>query len=113
MKRVLSLFFLFVLLLVGCGQDEELNLSEVTGLVSAKDRSRILVIENVTKEQLAELDLENILNEGLGTAIWFEVEDQELFEDLQIGDKVLVEFDIVAESYPGQSKAISITRVEE
>ncbi|OLO40662.1 hypothetical protein BTR23_06680 [Alkalihalophilus pseudofirmus] len=114
MKRVLLLFFLHVLLVSGCGDGEEVNFSSITGLISAKEGSRILVIENVTQEQLEQFEIDEILNKGLGSAaIWFEVEDQQLFDDLRVGEKVLVEYDMVAESYPGQSKAINIRRLEE
>ncbi|MDE5412613.1 DUF3221 domain-containing protein [Alkalihalobacterium chitinilyticum] len=111
MKKLWSLFLVIALLFVGCGQSEETNMSVMTGLIVEKEGNRILVIENVTKDQLDSLDLDEVLNQGY-EAIWFEVEDQELFENLYVGDKVAVEYDIVLESYPGQSKAVSITKLD-
>ncbi|MEB1806240.1 MAG: YobA family protein [Bacillaceae bacterium] len=111
MRKLWSLILVFAFLFVGCGQSEETNLSEMTGLIVEKEGNRILVIENVTKDQLDPLDLDELLNQGHG-AIWFEVEEQELFESLHVGDKVAVEYNIVLESYPGQSKAVSITKLD-
>lgn len=111
MKKLGALFLVFVFLFVGCGLGKETNLSEMTGLIVEKEGSQILVIENVTKDQLDPLDLDELLNKGYG-AIWFEIEEQEVLNNLHVGDKVLVEYDIVLESYPGQSKAISISKVD-
>lgn len=46
---------------------------------------------------------------GMSNQSW----DKELFEDLDTGDKILVVHDGIAESYPGQTGAYFIFRLEE
>ncbi|WP_216828307.1 DUF3221 domain-containing protein [Alkalihalobacterium elongatum] len=112
MKRLSIVFLFFIFIFVGCGQMQETELSAMTGLIVAKEESAILVIENVTEQQLEQLELDEFLNLGYG-AIWFKVEDGQVLADLEVGNKVIVEYEIVAESYPGQSEAVSITKLDE
>jgi hypothetical protein len=104
MKR----FFYFVIVLslslslFGCStnniDDEQKAPSAeagITGYVMKKDNGRILVISQVAKDFSSTGGVEEFYD-----AIWF----SNAPKDIQVGDKVKVWYDLVLESYPGQSE---------
>lgn len=112
MKRLLSFLLLPVLcfMLVGCGKttdsgdgDKVVNGSDtdpgIEGYVVKKDDSRILVVSSVPKDFSSTGGMNEFYN-----AIWF----SKAPEKVELGDKVQVWFDIVLESYPGQSEAMKV-----
>lgn len=79
--------------------------NEFTGYVLAIQDDRMLVVSG-TAEEVDGLTSETILDSGL-PAIWFSVTlDQK--NKVQVGDEVRVTHEAVAESYPGQSTAVSV-----
>lgn len=79
--------------------------NEFTGYVLAIQDDRILVVSG-TAEEIEGVTPETILDSGL-PAIWFSVTlDQK--NKVQVGDEVRVTHEGVAESYPGQSTAVSL-----
>ncbi|MDA3130864.1 YobA family protein [Aliibacillus thermotolerans] len=106
MKTFLSFIFFTVAILSACGtQPEEPEQrgesvdSMMTGYVMEKEDNRILVVDSEAQD----------FNETGGSdefynAIWF----SNVPEEVELGDKVRVWFDITLESYPGQSEANNI-----
>ncbi len=79
--------------------------NEFTGYVLAIQDDRMLVVSG-TAEEIEGVTPETILDSGL-PAIWFSVTlDQK--NKVQVGDEVRVTHEAVAESYPGQSTAVSL-----
>ncbi|PJK15838.1 hypothetical protein CQS04_11415 [Chryseomicrobium excrementi] len=79
--------------------------NEFTGYVLAIQDDRMLVVSG-TAEEIEGVTPETILDSGL-PAIWFSVTlDQK--NKVQVGDEVRVTHEAVAESYPGQSAAVSV-----
>lgn len=79
--------------------------NEFTGYVLAIQDDRMLVVSG-TAEEIEGVTPETILDSGL-PAIWFSVTlDQK--NKVQVGDEVRVTHEAVAESYPGQSTAVSV-----
>lgn len=109
-KRLTMLFFLS-LLLVGCGTSNDKNIDDnhtsgangdepgMIGYVVDKDHGRILVVDSEPQDFSSTGGVSEYYN-----AIYF----SNVPEEVEIGDKVKVWFDIVAESYPGQSSATKI-----
>lgn len=102
-------FFLWICLigpyLSGCGEDVGTSTGAPTndnsppgmeGYVMAINDGRILVVESVAKDFSSTGGVEEFYS-----AIWF----SKAPDNMKIGQKVQVWFDIVAESYPGQSEA--------
>jgi len=81
--------------------------NEFTGQIIALEDERALVVSG-TKEELQGLTGETVLDSGL-PAIWFTVTiDQR--DAIRVGDFVRVTHNQVAESYPGQSTAVTIEK---
>lgn len=79
--------------------------SEMTGWIIAMEDERVLVVTG-SQADLQGVTNETILDSGL-PAIWFRVTmDQR--NKLQVGQEVKVTHNEVAESYPGQSTAVTI-----
>ena len=86
-------------------QDVAEGTNEFTGYIIAMEDERVLVVSG-TVDEVSGLTNETILDSGL-PAIWFTVTmDQR--EQLEIGEEVRVTHNQVAESYPGQSTAVTI-----
>jgi hypothetical protein len=96
------LVLLLAISLLGCSSNNN-NDSEagITGYVMSKENDRILVVSSDAQDFSANGGVNEFYN-----AIWF----SKAPKDILIGEKVMVWFDAVAESYPGQSeiKKISI-----
>jgi len=94
-------FLIFVLLLsltislLGCSSDNSNDEAGITGYVMNKENDRILVVSSEAQDFSDSGGLDEFYN-----AIWF----AKAPKDIIIGEKVMVWFDIVAESYPGQSE---------
>jgi hypothetical protein len=111
MKRMQGFFaiVLLIILLVGCGvasnakpisrEDEP----GITGYVMKKENGRILVISTEKMDFSSTGGVDEFYD-----AIWF----SKAPEEIEVGDKVKVWYDIVLESYPGQSEAIDLEVVE-
>lgn len=112
MKRKLSFLLLplFCFLLIGCGtkvdsgnEDQAVNGSGgepgIEGYVVKKEDGRMLVVSSVPQDFSSTGGMKEFYN-----AIWFSKAPGKV----EIGDKVQVWFDIVAESYPVQSEALKV-----
>lgn len=101
MKKVFSfvLALLLVVSLLSCSSDDSKGEAGITGYVMKKDNDRILVVSSEAQDFSSDGGVDEFYN-----AIWF----SEAPKDIKIGEKVMVWFDIVAESYPGQSEIIEI-----
>ena len=75
----------------------------MVGYVVDRESSRILVVDPVPQDFSSTGGLSEFHN-----AIWF----SNVPEEIEIGEKVQVWFDMVAESYPGQSEAIKISIIK-
>lgn len=81
--------------------------NEFTGQVIALEDERVLVVSG-TEEELQGLTAETVFDSGL-PAIWFTLTiDQR--DTIRVGDYVRVTHNQVAESYPGQSTAVTIEK---
>lgn len=87
MKKILSVFILLLSLSIsGCNSNES-NVNVTEGYIVKKKDKNILVVND---------------------AIWF----SNAPADVQVGQKVQVWYDFVAESYPGQSSAKKVVILE-
>ncbi|MGM7702864.1 YobA family protein [Pseudalkalibacillus sp. Hm43] len=117
--------FLFFLSLVGCGSsmndgssgsdtgtnEEELWEHSLTGYVADKDDSRILLIGKITKEQLEQMSIQELLETASPEAYWLKVQDIEAFK---IGQKLEVwPIGGMMESYPAQGEGGKVIILEE
>lgn len=93
MKKLLLILFLSNLWLIGCTTHKEPG---IEGYVVKKGDGRILVVASAPKDFSSTGGLAEFYN-----AIWFSNAPGKV----KVGDKVQVWFDVVAESYPGQSEA--------
>lgn len=114
-------FILLLLILVSCSNTQndtlDSNLSTIEGIIAdkANNNQRLLVIPNIDKSDLTNNDLNDLLilaeqNNG----IYFNVSKEE-YENYNIGDKVLVEYDIegdVEESNPPIRPAVKIRSLD-
>lgn len=104
MKRIFT--FILVLLLavslLGCSSDNSKDEAGITGYVMNKENDRILVVSSEAQDFSANGGVNEFYN-----AIWF----SKAPKDIKTGEKVMVWFDIVAESYPGQSEVKEIAIV--
>ena len=96
MRKLIIMFaLLLVVLLTGCSVDDVPGTDAgITGYVMKIDEGRILVVEPEAQNFSSTGGIDEFYN-----AIWFSNAPQ----DIAIGDKVKVWFDIVLDSYPGQS----------
>lgn len=95
MKKMYMVFLLLlVLLLSSCKGDPGM-----TGYVMNRENSRILVVDAIPQDFSSTGGIDEFYN-----AIWF----ADAPNEIKLGDKVKVWFDIVAESYPGQSEVMHI-----
>lgn len=123
MVKKFIFFMLFIGLLASCGttenkedkslsqgnsndylteEDEQIlsdDTSGMTGYVMRRDADRILVVTQESADYSATGGISEFYS-----AIWF----ADVPENIQIGDKVEVWYDIVLTSYPGQSSAIKV-----
>lgn len=99
MKKILLLFLLTIsFLFVACSsvKDDEPGM---IGYIVKVDNGRILVVDPEPKDFSSTGGISEFYN-----AIWFSNAPKEV----RPGDKVKVWFDIVADSYPGQSEALAV-----
>lgn len=114
-------FILLLLILVSCSNTQndtlDSNLSTLEGIIAdkANNNQRLLVIPNIDKSDLTNKDLNDLLNLAeQNNGIYFNVSKEE-YENYNIGDKVLVEYDIegdVEESNPPIRSAIKIRSLD-
>ena len=114
-------FILLLLILVSCSNTQndtlDSNLSTLEGVIAdkANNNQRLLVIPNIDKSDLTNKDLNDLLNLAeQNNGIYFNVSKEE-YENYNIGDKVLVEYDIegdVEESNPPIRSAIKIRSLD-
>ncbi|MFC0560162.1 DUF3221 domain-containing protein [Halalkalibacter alkalisediminis] len=100
MKKFIVLFFF--LLIVGCAGTAPLSAPGITGFVTDIQGNRILVVSSDSKDFSSTGGIAEFYN-----AIWFTNAPVEI----KVGDKVKVWYDFVADSYPGQSEVIYVTKV--
>lgn len=86
-------------------QDVAEGPNEFIGYIVAMEDERILVVSG-TADDVQGLTNETILDSGL-PAIWFTV-TMDQHEQLEVGQEVRVTHNQVAESYPGQSTAVTV-----
>lgn len=86
----------------GCNSNTPNDEPGMIGYVMAKTGERILVVDPVAKDFSSTGGLSEFYN-----AIWF----SNAPSNIEIGDKVKVWFDFVAESYPGQSEVKHIEKI--
>jgi uncharacterized protein YcfL len=108
--------FLLIIVLAATGCSNEKNVSEKTdqstmsGYIIDKKEQMILVVENVTEEDVKTKSVKELL-QLQPPAIWFTGVDTNLYENLQIGEQVKVKIDGgVFLSYPGKATAEEIIR---
>lgn len=112
---------LMMVLLVGCGGqtngstndnvDDEIWDESIIGYIADQEASRILVLGKITKEQLTDLSVRELLESARPDAYWFTVSDVKKYK---IGQKVEVwPKGGIAESYPAQGTAGKIEILEE
>lgn len=114
-------FILLLLILVSCSNTQndtlDSNLSTLEGIIAdkANNNQRLLVIPNIDKSDLTNKDLNDLLNLAeQNNGIYFNVSKEE-YENYNIGDKVLVEYDIegdVEESNPPIRPAVKIRSLD-
>ena len=114
-------FILLLLILVSCSNTQndtlDSNLSTLEGVIAdkANNNQRLLVIPNIDKSDLTNNDLNDLLNLAeQNNGIYFNVSKEE-YENYNIGDKVLVEYDIegdVEESNPPIRPAVKIRSLD-
>jgi hypothetical protein len=101
-----------LLTLIGCSMLDNINTDHsnttgdkpgMVGYVVDRENSRILVVDPVPQDFSSTGGLSEFYH-----AIWF----SNVSEEIEIGEQVKVWFDMVAESYPGQSEAIKISIIE-
>lgn len=80
------------------------------GYIIEKKEQRILVVQNVTGEDVKTKSVHELLQKAKPDAIWFKVIDTDLYESLQIGEIVTVKYDGIILSFPGQGLAEEIIR---
>ncbi|SHM38696.1 DUF3221 domain-containing protein [Gracilibacillus kekensis] len=123
MKYFLGVFVLLLIVACGTASNDGNTSGEsqapsdpsedvMTGYVAKTEENRILVTEKQLDQPFDEIAAEKV-NQQAGNAISFNIEDIEnsLAESFTIGEKIAVTHGAVAESYPGQSAAITIERV--
>lgn len=91
--------FLLILLVSGCSADIPDTDPGMTGYVMKTEGGRILVVDPVAQDFSSTGGIDEFYN-----AIWF----SNVPDSISEGDKVNVWFDVVAESYPGQSEALAV-----
>ncbi len=109
MKRIVLVFVLvFSVSVTGCDigkvQQPPEEPAGMEGYVTDIEENRILVVSIETEDFSDRGGVEEFYN-----AIWF----SNVSDGIKAGDFVKVWFDAVAESYPGQSKAIHVEVVQE
>lgn len=104
-KWYLLMLLVLMALLVGCNsKNENPDSQSMTGYVMDKEGERILIVDDDTQDFSSTGGVKEFYN-----AIWFSEAPSEIRE----GDFVEVWFDMVAESFPGQSQAIKVEVVEQ
>ena len=100
---VFILVLIFVFTFSGCNGNNASNTPDtepgMVGFVMDSDNGRILVVDPVAQDFSSTGGVNEFYN-----AIWF----SNVPDGVKTGNKVKVWFDIVAESYPGQSEALDI-----
>ncbi|MFC4386928.1 DUF3221 domain-containing protein [Gracilibacillus marinus] len=113
MKKMI-VFILLSLALIACSSDGEVkNNDEMIGYIAKITDDTILVTEKYLETNVEQLKEEEMY-EKMGNAIYFKVSELEdsFLNSLQLGDKVVVTYSVVAESYPGQSTAMKMEKVK-
>lgn len=99
-KNIFTLVLLFTVLLAGCsGNSRSKGEAGITGYVMKIADERILVVDSEAEDFSSTDGLEEFYN-----AIWF----SNAPDDILVGQKVKVWFDIVRDSYPGQSEVMHL-----
>ncbi|MFC4403434.1 DUF4362 domain-containing protein [Gracilibacillus xinjiangensis] len=86
------------------------NNSTMVGYIAEISDESVLVVEKSIQQPFEEIPIEETYVKA-GNAIIFQLEKQESLDLFQIGEKVEVTYNALAESYPGQSTALDIKRV--
>lgn len=112
-----KLLFLLICLIgiTSCSQAEKESstseLYEMSGYIVFKEVDQILVVENISEEDALMKSVKEILGDEYVKALNFIVTDQNLFNELKIGEFVTVEHDkFEFLSDPGLTWAKNITR---
>lgn len=114
MKRLL-LLLTCLLGITACSQSEKESstseLYEMSGYIVFKEFDRILVVENISEEDALTKSVRELRENDALKALKFIVTDEDLFNELQIGEFVTVEHDkFQFLSDPGLTCAKNITR---
>ncbi len=84
---------------------------EMTGYVAAMEDGKILVVSDISKEEIQQLTVEEVIAESEQSA-WFTF-NGESFDRPQLYDFVKVEYYNMEESLPGQGEAATVEIIEE
>ncbi|MGE7824147.1 DUF3221 domain-containing protein [Paenibacillus sp. NPDC093718] len=106
----LSLFILGIVILISCSGNVR-GEPNLIGRVVDKEGSRILVIGGITREEIVEQNVKDILDSDKYREVyWIRVKG---FKSFDVGDQVRVWFSVVDDSYPAQTAAEKIENVKE
>ncbi|PYZ96840.1 hypothetical protein CR205_14265 [Alteribacter lacisalsi] len=109
MKTFLGVLCLFFL--AACGTGGVSDSDPIEGRVVDRGGNSILIVSDISEEEAAQIDGENIAAGGAGAAYWFSgIEDPSQYAK---GTLVRVWAGEIAESYPAQGEAERIEVVEE
>lgn len=114
MKKLL-LLLTCLLVITACSKAEKDSsagdLYEMSGYIVFKEVDRILVVENISEEEALTKSVRELRENDEFKALYFIVTDEDLFNELQIGEFVTVEhegFQFLSD--PGLTWAKNITR---
>nr|WP_289038128.1 DUF3221 domain-containing protein [uncultured Allobacillus sp.] len=115
--KIFCTFILLLFILGSCNNKQsdtlDSNLSSIEGMIAdkANNNQSLLVIPNINKSDITNKDLNDLLNLAeQNNGIYFIVSNEE-YEIYNIGDKVIVEYDLegdVEESNPPIRSAVNI-----
>jgi hypothetical protein len=84
---------------------------EMTGYVVAMEEEKVLIVSDMSKEEIQRLTVEEVIAES-GQSAWFTI-NGEYNDRPQLYDYVKVEYYNMEESLPGQGEAATVEIIEE
>ena len=119
MKKAILFILISMLLFTGCSKKEEqIDYPIYEGTVVYKevshDKYRFLMLQNISKEDLENGNLEKFVELGQDQETAYYYLDKENFDSIEVGQKVRVTADINQnDSYPPLRSALKIEKINE